>query len=604
MFHRMKLAIKIGLLIGIPLVSGLFLAAIFVLKEKDEYLLASEMASNINLLLANAELVKELQRERGRSSMFLNKALTPELLQQQRGASNATLPQWEKSLAGAQLSPDLKKAAAVAALKIKTVRTQVDELCPPPQSFNGYTELIKNLRGLDAAIVNGKTTKGLGKMMMAVFVLGDAQESTGQLRARMSGILGADQAISPEMLSWMIGTWSGIQVTMTSTSLTVSPQARAAMKSTIETVEWKWVDGALDTFIAKWQTGSYEKSAADSFANTTAIIDKILAINTGELKSLHSRARGIASTARQTYLIALWSAVGVGVVVTALAVFFVAQIAGTIRHSVGELKSSGDSVAQQAASLSKLSEAQASRAIQQATALEQSSAALQELLGATNSNSDHTMIARDRVLAAWKSSVEGVEDLKRLEEEFSKIYGIIKSIDEIAFQTNILALNAAVEAARAGEVGAGFAVVAEDVRSLANRSANAARDTALRLDDVLDVSSQVSGRMKKASGDIRKANEVIDQIAMASKEQVLGINQIATAVAQLESATQSNAEGAEKTLDQATGLNQMLTGVVAVTDKLSDIVGVKRTSVTRQTPVEEKQHEYSLAVIDGAGNRA
>jgi methyl-accepting chemotaxis protein len=152
--------------------------------------------------------------------------------------------------------------------------------------------------------------------------------------------------------------------------------------------------------------------------------------------------------------------------------------------------------------------------------------------------------------------------MSAIQTSSSEVAKIIKSIDEIAFQTNILALNAAVEAARAGEAGAGFAVVAEEVRNLAERSAQAARETARKIQDALDKSSQgvaVSEKVAASFGQINAKAATVDDlvagIATASAEQASGLEQLNSAMAEMDKVTQSNAANAEESASAAEELN-------------------------------------------------
>ena len=223
-----------------------------------------------------------------------------------------------------------------------------------------------------------------------------------------------------------------------------------------------------------------------------------------------------------------------------------------LREMIGEIAHASQSVAASAS--------------QQAAALQETSASLEELTAMASRNSDHASQADQLMNAAIGQARGAGQSMDRLSnamqsitEASTKTANIVDTIDEIAFQTNLLALNAAVEAARAGEAGAGFSVVAEEVRSLAMRAAEAARETSDLVDGTLktiqDGNTLVSSTAQAFSEMIANANKVatfMNEIASASQEQTNGIRQINTSVTEMDRGTQQNAATAQQ-LSASTG---------------------------------------------------
>ena len=229
-------------------------------------------------------------------------------------------------------------------------------------------------------------------------------------------------------------------------------------------------------------------------------------------------------------------------------------------------------------------------ASEQAASLEETSATLEEISSMTKRNAEHagnaqaiaaqTREAADGGTADMKEMVRAMGEIKAASDNISKI---IKTIDEIAFQTNILALNAAVEAARAGEAGAGFAVVADEVRSLAQRSAVAARETADRITDSIqksehgvEISNKVSSSLNDIAEKARRMNDLVREIASGSTEQSEGVSQVNTAVSQLDQVTQSNAAAAEESASASEELSAQSIELKAAVNRLVTIVSGAR----------------------------
>ncbi len=174
-----------------------------------------------------------------------------------------------------------------------------------------------------------------------------------------------------------------------------------------------------------------------------------------------------------------------------------------------------------------------------------------------------------------------IDKIKQSSDDTAKI---IKTIDEIAFQTNLLALNAAVEAARAGDAGKGFAVVAEEVRNLAKRSADAARNTAelidgarIHADEGVNVTEALGRQLEAISGNIGKVSTLITEIAQASDLQAQGVEHVNSAIADMDSLTQQNAATSEESAGASEELSAQAEDVNAIVIELTALVTGKQS---------------------------
>lgn len=284
----------------------------------------------------------------------------------------------------------------------------------------------------------------------------------------------------------------------------------------------------------------------------------------------------------------------IGLMVVALAVggavfWIVRQANGTLRALAERMAESADHVANAASQVSGASHALAEGANEQAASLEETSASTEEIASITRKNADHALQVAGLMQQTEHSAIDVnqtldrmVEKMKEIDSSSNKIARIIKVIDEIAFQTNILALNAAVEAARAGEAGLGFAVVANEVRNLAQRCAQAARDTAELIEESIKTSrdgnarlDQMAGAVRTMTGNSTRVKGLVDEVNMGSQEQARGMEQISHAVLQMEQVTQRTAAGAQQSASAGTELNGHAAGLRSLVGEMREMVGAR-----------------------------
>lgn len=301
-------------------------------------------------------------------------------------------------------------------------------------------------------------------------------------------------------------------------------------------------------------------------------------------------------------------------------VFVANSITKPLNHAIKNLNQTAIQLASGADQISHASQSLASGAGEQAASLEETSSSLEEMASMTHRNANNAekangfskqtresaekgtektqamMKAMDGIQASGEAMHKAMNEVRAANADVAKI---IKTIDEIAFQTNILALNAAVEAARAGAAGMGFAVVADEVRNLAQKSAEAARETASRIEGAISktensvlMSDKVSQELKSLAvlshqvetslGEIltraREVDQLVGDISAASKEQNAGIQQVNTAVSQMDHVTQANAASAEESASAATELSSQADILKAVVEDLVTLSEGGRTS--------------------------
>ena len=285
--------------------------------------------------------------------------------------------------------------------------------------------------------------------------------------------------------------------------------------------------------------------------------------------------------------------------------FITRSITKPINAVVASLSQGAEQIGSASEQVAGSSQSLAEGASEQASALEETSSSLEEMASMTKQNADNAKqanilasganTAADKGAAAMSGMAKAIQEIKKSSDETAKI---IKVIDEIAFQTNLLALNAAVEAARAGEAGKGFAVVAEEVRNLAQRSAEAAKNTSALIegsqknaDNGVRATEEFTIILSEITSSIKKVSSLVGEVTAASDEQSQGIGQITSAVSQMDTVTQQTAANAEESSSASQELAAQAQQMQSIVIELNQIV---QGANAGQQSMATAQHKLSI----------
>jgi methyl-accepting chemotaxis protein len=332
---------------------------------------------------------------------------------------------------------------------------------------------------------------------------------------------------------------------------------------------------------------AFQKGVKPAFQDLLKAADSIAQEKSNESDAIADQIIKTSDSARFWVIALVLAGVVAGIGASIYVVRQVNSVNQSVAQTVGALDNASEFIRSAASQIAASSQSVAEGASRQAASLEETSSSSEEIAAVTRQNAEHTKTATQTMLTmgaeiekANASLEKMLKAMKRIDQSGEKISGIIKVVDEIAFQTNLLSLNAAVEAARAGEAGAGFAVVADEVRRLAGRCSEAARETSQLIEASLASTrdgnkfvGEVASIVLSVTASASHVTKLMDEVRGASDEQARGIQQIAQSLLSLQNVTQDNAASAEESASACESLNAQAANMHKTVRDLSKVIG-------------------------------
>jgi methyl-accepting chemotaxis protein/methyl-accepting chemotaxis protein-1 (serine sensor receptor) len=459
------------------------------------------------------------------------------------------------------------------------------------------------------AVIDDAFDRDVVKQALAGDLDADLREMLAKEEAAVSSVLQNDAAELEEESREYAVAKARVETTLATLKSDTETDAERAVLREIEAQyrAWQPLHEQMEQALKKGDTAAAVKLQDEQL---DGILDKLDATvdklsNEFTHTSTQSNAEGDLLVERSFMALAVLGAICL--IAVAGNALIVRTTVKTLRGSVTELSDGAQQVASASSQVASASQGMSQGATEQAASLEETSASMEEMASMTRSNAENSheaagkMHETEQLVQNATVALDGmVTSMTAIKDSSDRVAKIIKTIDEIAFQTNILALNAAVEAARAGDAGMGFAVVADEVRSLAQRSAQAAKDTAALIDESISNSHEghrkvqtVTEAIDAITESMSKARALVDGVSVASRQQAQGIDQVTQAIAQMEKVTQNNAAMAEESAAASEELNAQAEASMEVVGNLSALVVGRKGSGDEPMEMSRSQSKAS-----------
>ena len=595
---------------AIPLIA-FFWQQLIVLSDNLSALRSAEkLEYNIAVVEAVSKTVNELQIERGKSASFLSGGTTLRDVQNQRDKVDSLLPTLQAAFVSSTVQKRILEPTQKKLAKIKSIRSMVENKGSTAIVLKDYTSMVYALLDIQKEIANISKLNGIDGLIRNIAIVEESKENAGKLRANLSSVLAKDTQISSAKFRTIMSLKAGMDANLNSPGLVLSDSEKQAVRVFQSKDHWKKVNEVYQKVLKLSDRGIYQEDPVQFFATITLAVEDIGSLISQEIIKVTDTVTALRKARKKALIWSATASIILLILVMAVSFAMIYSTTKPIDEIIAELHRNSHLVSATAQQVASSGLSLAKGASEQSAALEATSSSLSHVSSMSKQNANHASETNSLAVKADQSCIASSRQMDEMKASISAIRSaaletsaIIQTIDDIAFQTNLLALNAAVEAARAGDAGKGFAVVAEEVRNLAQRSANAAKDTGEKIrrsrelaERGVEVAIRTASSLKEIRDNISNSSKLVEEISSATAEQTVGIDQVTNAVVDLEAVTQSNASSAEESAGASEELLSQSKHLDSVITKLYDLIHGEGSEARLSSKKNQNVDTHSLDI--------